>query len=183
MSAVDDEVRRRLQQRLASGGVRQREVAFEVMWWLPREFVEAYERLFLRALSLGDEGVNPGGDGVDEGRIVAKVKAGLRGKAGSMAAQGGGKRYKTEWIVKDERALEVKARVDRRLRRLVDGVWDQVLKESRGSTPGETHGSRGGSGGEGIELREMGKGKVRKVCRECGKMMRDDFVRCPYLHA
>lgn len=216
MSSVEDQVRRRLQDRLVSAGVRRGDVALEVLYWLPSEFLDEYSRLFLKALSLpGDSGAT----GRDD-NVVAKVKGGIgpkgakrgeRGTAGSMRALGGGKRYyKGEWIVKDEIALEIKERVDRRLRGLVVGVARMVRDEqqrasagneegeeggvltvmgdgegggeTRGSIPGNGQGEGGEGLGEGEIVRMRGKAGTR-VCQRCGRIAGKGWVRCPYPHA
>jgi len=192
--SIEDQVRLRLQSRLAGAGVKEREVAVEVLFWLPMEFVKEYEQLFARALSLGDRSSLQGMAG-DEGRSVKKVKSSLHTrKPKGEAGAGKARVYRGEWIVKDEIALEIKKRVDRRLRGVVQGVREQVLRElkkeiaARGSRGGEEtgreiHGSTPGSVGS-EELETIGSGSgARKRCQRCGKLMKGDWVRCPYPHA
>lgn len=190
--SIEDQVRLRLQARLAAAGVAEGDVAKEVLFWLPMEFVREYEQLWARALELGDRS-SLGAMSGDEGRSVKKVKSSLHTRRGRGEARGGGgKVYRGEWIVKDEIALEIKKRVDRRLKGIVQGVTDQVLREKglrkalrgRANIPGEeTHGSTPGSLGEDV-LEVVGEGsRARKRCQRCGRIAKGEWVRCPYPHA
>lgn len=192
----DDRLRARLQEALVSAGVNHGRVALEVLFWMPAEFLREYQELYMRALHMGD-GDDTQRAGEDEGQIKKKVKAdqggGLRTRARSKGREdeglGGttrgarpGKRYKREWVVKDEQALEVKTRVDRALRGLIAREKGRVgLDESRG------HGSRGGgqthgsTPGDGRGLVDMGKG--RKRCEGCGLIAASDWVICPRPHS
>lgn len=149
---IEEEVRRRLADRLASAGVDQGRVSLEVLYMLPPEFVREYTRLFHKALR-EDLAGNGGGMGKDEGQI--KKKAGVvkrhrrvraeKGEDGyeegedravpgsDRGAQAGGKRYKNHWIVKDETALEVKVRVDRKLVRLIQSTARDLGNAGGGS--------------------------------------------------
>lgn len=181
---VRDQVRMQIQELLVSAGVDHGRVAVEVLFWLPAGFVEAYQNLFMQALHLGD-GDDRDKAGEDEGRIKAKVKSEKRGKPGGMSAAGGGKKYKKEWVVKDEEALEVKQRVDRKLMDLIQGEARKVMEAREG---GETHGSTpgvgvGGGEGEIVEAAKPKNGGSGKRCRDCGKLMKGDWARCPYLHS
>lgn len=159
---VEDQVRRRLQERLVAAGVGRSEVALEVLYWLPREFLEDYRALFMKALELGDGAKSGRGNGTE----VAKIPSRLRGKVpnagGTGSGSGSGRFYRGEWIVADETALELKNRVDRQLKGLVRKMaalmaggfvggsqGDGSERESRGSRGGDAggdrrHGSRGG---------------------------------------
>lgn len=125
--STDEQVRRRLQEILTRSGVDEGRVALEVLYWLPEEFIKDYIQLFQKALSLGDEN-HGAGEEAKAGK--AKVSSKRRGKPKSMAAQGGGKKYyKGEWVVKDDNAFEVKRRVDRKLRRVVNDTMRAVRAE------------------------------------------------------
>ena len=175
LSPNDEAVRRRIQEILVSAGVGERRVALEVLFWLPQEFVKAYEILFHRALHLGD-GDDQEKAGEDEGRIKAKVPSRLRGtKRGlGMGVGGAGGRYKNEWVVKDEEALAIKNEVDRILRGVVRRAETNLVRVSQGSTPGV---------GELVEFGVNGEGREsKKRCRDCGKIAKGDWARCPYPH-
>lgn len=193
----EDQLRLRLQEAMVSAGVGQGRVALEVLYWLPKEFMEDYQRLYMRALHLGD-GDDQEKAGADEGRIKAKVRGELRGtKKGLGAGVGGGKKYKREWVVKDEQALEIKARVDRVLRGLVQKETRKV--GNRGSTPGggeragvgeragESPGRRGGGKlmevPQGVGDRRLVAMGDKKRCEGCGKIASSDWVTCPFPHS
>lgn len=197
---IEDGVRARLQEILVASGVKSSEVALEVLFWLPVGFVREYGELYMRALALGDGSVGENGAkaGEDQGRLVAKVPSKLRGTEKGLSAQGGGKRYKTEWVVKDEQALALKARIDRKLGKLAEEMNDG--KEKRGGRQGsrgggeggERAGIRGGGGTPGENPRGLGgvdwefdaKGeRARGKCRDCGQAMMVRWARCPFHNA
>lgn len=182
----EDHIRQRVQKALVRQGVDSSRVEFEVMYWLPDEFMRDYIELFQAALTLGDE--NHASDGGDAGAGKAKVSSSRRGKQKSMEARGGKKYYRGEFIIKDEIALEVKKRVDRRLNRLIGMVWEQVsaevAEEKARKAEVESHGKRGGSHGStpgmGVLVeKKMGKA-IQKVCRDCGKINMRQLSSCRY---
>lgn len=164
---IEDRVRSRLQERLVSAGIDQGRVSVEVLFWLPSGFIREYQALYMRALKLGD---GDGGQkaGADEGQIKAKVKSADRGKdkGRGLAAHGGGKRYKTEWVVKDEEALEVKRRVDRALVRVIGRELDRLARETGG-------GGMGITAREAMEGMEKGMEKAGHAGRGAGMKARD----------
>lgn len=116
--AIEREVQKRLTARLVAAGVRQGEISLQVLFMLPPEFVREYERLFYASLT-EDSTAKPGAGGREGGQPKA-VPSKLRGTAGSMHARdGGGKRYRTYWSIKNEEALKRKGSIDRKLLRLV----------------------------------------------------------------
>lgn len=153
---VEDRVRRRLQEVMVSAGVRERAVAIEVNWWLPREFIDAYQVLFEMALKLGDS-AGEGAAGMGSGGGPAGKAAGRRGKkmkpggiGSARGAASGGKRYKDTWVVKNEDALEVKRRVDAKLVDIVQRMSRQVKMERRDERAGAVQVNvGGGEGGQG----------------------------------
>jgi hypothetical protein len=181
----DDEVRRKYQDFLASAGISENRVATEVLYWLPHEFMEGYRELFHQALILGDgtkSGVNRLGE-----NVVRKVTK-ERGKNGSMRAtgakgpapgMGGG------WVIRDERALEVKRRVDRALVSLIGRTRGRVYGREGGSER-EKLVEREGGAGRGVEdergLVTVRGGGHRKCCRTCGKLAGNGWVICPFNH-
>lgn len=258
---IEGEVRRRLTDRLASAGVGTDGVAREVLYLLPQEFVEAYRLVMMRALKL--PGGVPGSEGeqvgVDQGRILAEGPTPSRYRGtekglGMKRQGGGGKRWKnTGWIVRDERWLQIKTELDRRLMELarmmregqslrrdrgrdrgrdtrvqnvdaegrvideppgkpwmnppvgleshgnapgkamekipgiLDEVWGvdpdwaggrpgQLVKEEKVAIPGDKVGA--------IDERQIGRSRrVQRFCTTCGKVMRNEYVRCPYHNA
>lgn len=123
---------------MASAGVQVNRMAVEVMFFMPKQFRDVYSRLFRRALKGDDSGVDESGRRNDSVGVLGKSagKNTATGKqlpdaegfretrrtefaSGQTAAiSGRGKKYKRYWTVEDERALELKDLVDKRLRRL-----------------------------------------------------------------
>lgn len=129
-SVIENEVRRRLSDALASAGVANGRISLEVLFMLPPDFVRAYTKLFDAALR--EDIVRPGGSGpgVRDENIRKAVKGTLRTRkpfrAGARSE--GGKRYKLHWIVRDEHAFKVKASIDRKLARLVTDM-EKALRD------------------------------------------------------
>lgn len=129
---VEDKLRSRLAEIRAAAGVPHAQISLEVLYYLPPRFLNAYADLFSRAV------VADGGMG---GRGESQAAAGELGKASAVkdgsgpTVQAGGKRFKKSFVVIDERCLDLKQTIDKRLRMLgkeieglVAGVEDDVLK-------------------------------------------------------
>lgn len=119
------EVQRRLADLMARAGVPG--ITQEVLYMLPHDFVKGYIALFGRALkedAVSDISKRAGDEGV-----VAKVSSRYRGR--KPMTTGGGKRFRTHWVVRDERALDVKRRLDRKLQRAMRSAQKE-LRDSQG---------------------------------------------------
>lgn len=176
---IEDEVKRRLAGALAedgSGGVGRGRISLEVLYMLPTEFLRQYTELFDRALKEGVEGAGGAGTGnIDGGRVTDEKATSARNRAagkragagnrtdGRGGAKGGGKRYKTHWQIKDERALEVKALVDRRLKALIAEVWRAFGAAEKGGkmVPAEGNGNK-------------------VTCGVCGRGQARGWIQCPF---
>jgi hypothetical protein len=131
---------RRAVEALASAGVSQGRISHEVLYLLPPEFVRQYMELFEKALK---EDTRGGGSG-DPDAVTRSVPGGLKtpgrrpkkdaeGNAlpgSGTGARGGGKRYKTYWVIRNEDALEFKAQVDRKLRELSRDIARGKVKKA-----------------------------------------------------
>lgn len=144
--STEDRVRRRVAEILSAAGIPSSAIALQSLFLMPPDFADAYQELFHRALR-GAEGEGSGtgvgaggglgsGEWVDEEKaeaMEARIRAerrgtappGMRTKSGQETASlharrgvGKGRRHRTVWTVRDERALEMKGRIDRKLRRL-----------------------------------------------------------------
>lgn len=126
---IFDEVEKRLVERLASAGLPQSQIALQVLFLLPRDFVDSYSSLYHTALKVGDRGREENwienADGTTEriggvGKASGARRTGMReGQTlGGMAGASGGKTYKRAWTVADEKALETKSRIDKKLRKM-----------------------------------------------------------------
>lgn len=152
---IQDEVRRRIVAYHAAAGVPRQNIALEVLFLLPPEFVRAYQELFWQAVS---DPISPQGDGgKDEGRIKAKGTSRDPMRARSMGGAAPGKRYiQSNWPVRDPRAADAKSKLDRSLVRSVT----RVLSELRGT-----------------QVDEQVK---QRRCGECGQFLKAEWLRCPF---
>jgi hypothetical protein len=130
---IEGEVRRRLTEAAAAGGVPHSRASLEVLYLLPDSFLRVWIELFDAALKLPS---SPTGGTVRQGEL-GKANSGdaLRGthkglrtdssaNAGSAPHLGGGAEKKGPggWHVKNTRALEIKGRMDKRLRSLARDI-------------------------------------------------------------
>lgn len=108
---LDDRLRGRLAEIRAAAGVPHAQISLEVLYFLPKGFLDAYQELFSRALKA---------DSGEGNRNQSQQDIGVLGKA--IAHRGGAKpqkrRFKKTFVVQDERLLAVKTMVDKRLRGL-----------------------------------------------------------------
>lgn len=114
---LDDRLRSRLAEIRASAGVPHAQISLEVLYFLPKGFLEAYGELFLRAIRQSSEG---------DRAAAAQAAAGV-GKARGAGAKTNGKRWKNKaFAVKDERALRAKTRIDQQLRALGRTIASEI---------------------------------------------------------
>jgi hypothetical protein len=170
--AIEREVRRRLTEAAAAAGVPHSRAALEVLYLMPRGFLDQYTALFDAALVLPS---SPSGGTRRAGELgkanshepLPGTAKGLRTNSGRNAGDaphlGGGaaKKGPSGWGIKDTRALELKERFDKRLRAL---ARDMRLDLS--------------------ELAERG-GKAKRVaagptrCAGCGRIPQAEWGYCP----
>lgn len=143
MDVLDDKVRSRLAEIRAAAGVPHAQVSMEVLYFLPERFLHTYQALFSQALK---------SDGGESGRAKSQQEAGEVGKARG-GSTGGGRRYKKSFVVLDEKALDVKSAVDKRLRMIARDI-ESLL-----------------AGGEAE--------KVEARCGRCGTFVQGRWKYCP----
>lgn len=124
---------------LAAAGVSADRMALEVLYWLPQDFLDLYQELYMRGLRGTDGGTGDRGRAATETGELAKA-ARKTTRDGSFAGSGGGgKRYKKYWVVADERALELKTKIDKRLRSMTRDIRDELsemdFRDRRGERP------------------------------------------------
>jgi hypothetical protein len=128
---IDDKVRARLAEIQSAAGVAESQITLEVLYFLPKDFLNQYADMFTRAVKA---------DGGESARNAAQQSAGEVGKArvvGSGGAKTGGKRYKKTFVVMDENALELKTRIDKRLRVIARDIAAGLLGEKVDSKAGQ----------------------------------------------
>lgn len=161
MSSLDDKVRIRLAEIMSSAGVGYNSISLEILYMLPREFVDRYIDLWHQALG---PTIKAPGDGMardgELGRAPTETR--LKGKVVGTGAGGAGKRLARAFSLRNESAFRLKDRVDKRLRGIARDIRDElrlIEDKSSGST-------------QDIEL-------VTR-CSRCGKIMVEGFKFCPY---
>lgn len=156
MSIEDDKIRTRLAEIMSSAGLGYNQIALEILYLLPKDFVEKYIELFEKALG-PTGGKAPGDTMAREGELGrAHTVTRKKGEMVGAGAGAGGKRYKKIFVVRDERALELKGRIDRRLR--------AIARDIR----------------VGIEVQAGEKvGETAKQCGKCGRIYVMNYNFCP----
>lgn len=109
MTTLDDRLRTRLAEIRAAAGVPHAQLSLDVLYYLPKGFLDAYAELFTRAVKA---------DGGESARNDAQQQQAGVGKAAGPGAKPAKKRYKKTFVVQDEKMLLVKTMVDKRLRNL-----------------------------------------------------------------
>lgn len=113
---------RRFAELMSNAGVPAARMATEVLYMLPRGFVDVYQEVFIRALGGKDDGgTNARGQAQAEAGVVGKAK----GQTG-MGSSAGGKTFKKHWVIADERMLDLKTRIDKRLRAMAREIRDEI---------------------------------------------------------
>ena len=157
---------KRFTELMASRGVGYNQIAKEVFFFLPRSFLAAYEQLWYKGLA----GKDDGGTGA---RGAADAEAARVGKASGKGLQGLGgakrKTYKKYWVIADEEALEMKDKIDKRLRSMTREI-EQFLSDSESSESGA-----GAGGGNQRSCSGCGRrlGVGWNFCSSCGQSASD----------
>lgn len=143
---LDDKVRARLAEIRAAAGVAESQITMEILFFLPKGFITAYADMFTRALKA---------DGGESARNSSQHEAGEVGKASGGSSKTG-KRYKRTFVVLDERALQLKTTIDKRLRMIARDIVDELA----------------GAGG-------IRRGQHTTNCGSCGMFVKADWKFCP----
>jgi hypothetical protein len=143
---LDDKVRSRLAEIRAAAGVPHAQVSMEVLYFLPEGFLHTYAEMFMRAVK---------SDGGGSATAAAQQEAGELGKSRGTGAKTTGKRYKKTFVVLDERALNLKTMVDKRLRNIA-----RDLKTA-------------------LDGGELTAGSEAAQCARCGIFLQPSWKFCP----
>lgn len=129
--AYSDTLRKRLADIRASAGVPHNQVALEVLYMLPGDFLRQYSALFSAALK-SDGGESARAQQQQDGAVVGKTKS--LGKTGrGPTVQGGQRRWKQAWTVQDDRMLALKTRIDKRIRAIGREIHEDMLDLTEGA--------------------------------------------------
>lgn len=173
MSTDDDKIRTRLAEIMSSAGLGYNQIALEILYLLPKEFIERYIWLWEKALG-------PAGGGDVRGQQLARdanldrAQVSSKDKGNLPTVGAVGKRYKKIFVIKDEYAFDLKHKIDKRLR----GMAREIRTELEGLEEENGRG-RSGSGGRGGR-RDRAEGRIAQQCKACGKIMHGDYNFCPY---
>lgn len=143
MTTLDDRLRARLAEIRAAAGVPHAQLSLDVLYFLPKGFLDQYADMFTRAVKA---------DGGEDARARAQQAGGDLEKARGTGAKPA-KRYKKAFVVQDEKALNLKSQVDKRLRHIARDI-EMVL-----------------SGGE-ID-------RANSRCPSCGTFIQSRWKYCP----
>jgi hypothetical protein len=162
VSTDDDKIRTRLAEIMSSAGLGYNQIALEILYLLPKEFIDRYIWLWEKALG-------PAGGGDVRGQQLARdanleraqTSSKDKGNLPSMGAVG--KRYKKIFVIRDEHAFDLKHKIDKRLR----GIAREIRNELEGLTD-----QRG--------KHDRAEGRIAQQCKACGKIMHGDYNYCPY---
>lgn len=122
---LDDKVRQRLAEIRAAAGVPHSQISLEVLYFLPERFIRAYGDLFTHALK---------SDGGEDSRARSQAQAGDLGKATGKGAKEG-RRYKKGFVVLNERLLDQKSAIDKRLRMMARDIEAVMLGQEIHKAP------------------------------------------------
>lgn len=168
---MEEDIRHRLAEMMASAGVPHARASLEVLYLMPRGFLDRYVELFDAALRLPSSPSGGTGRAGDLGKanshepLPGTVK-GLRINSGRGSGDaphlggGAGKKGPGAWAVKDAAALEFKKRIDTKLRALG--------REIRRGLAGEQNDGRG----------LVGRGEKLPQCGGCGRIVSDSWKFC-----
>lgn len=142
---------KRFTEMMASAGVGYNQMAKELLFFLPRSFLDAYEQLWYRGLAGKDDGGSGarGSATAEQARVGKASGKGLQGLGGAKR-----KTYKRYWVIADEHALEVKDRMDKRLRGMAREIKDMLAGVDRADSE-------------------------QARCAECGRILQAGWKFCP----
>lgn len=151
VDALDDKVRSRLAEIRAAAGVPHSQISMEVLYFLPKDFIQTYGDLFTRAVK-SDGGEDSRSRQQTDGADVGKAAVRKTGAGPTVGAAK--KRYKKTFVVLDEKALNIKNLMDKRLRGMAREITAQLA---------------------GTETRAEGAA----ACGKCGMFMQATWGFCP----
>lgn len=167
-SVEDDKVRIRLAEIMSSAGVGYNQISLEILYLLPREFVDRYIDMWTRALG---PGIKAPGEAMARDSELGRANTDTSKKGLMVGAGSGGvsKRYKKIFVIADERALMLKDRIDKRLRGMAREIRRELGElEERGRLEEKARKS-----GEKL-------GNWMSKCGKCGKLGSAEWAYCPY---
>ena len=176
MTQTNEDYRHRLAELLSSAGVGYSQVSLEVLYMLPREFLEKYVELWYMALG---PTVKSSMSGNQRDGDLGKAKNDTRSKGvvPGAGAGGGGKRTRGAFSIADEIAFQLKDRIDKRLRGIARELRLALADiEARKNTPYRTNTA------EKTNTPERTASKTNtpeRTCPKCGRFGATGWGFCP----
>lgn len=157
---------------MADAGLSGRSMRLELMNWIPADFRDQYMALTTRALRDTDGGMAARGESGRRTGDLGRAAAPSGWKAGGA----GQKKYKTYWTIQDEAALELKSKIDRRLRSIAREIKFQLSDEGNG---GNNEGNKGESKVGDNKVGASGQGnKMGSRCDKCKVITSPSWKYC-----
>lgn len=145
---------------LADAGVPYSRLALELLFLIPEGFAKSYKQLFESSLGPVDSGA--------DARGKAAERTGATGRAKGKAGGDTGKRWKNlPLTIRDEDALELKQRIDKKLRTMAREIIQELDEIAAAKALGIKRKIETG------EKTETGR------CRSCGKFSAAAWNWCP----
>lgn len=158
MTNHDIQLRKRLAELMSSAGLGYNSISLEVLYLLPEEFIGRYIWLWEKALGPAGSGDNAGRQADRDGGLgVAKTETGKRGVMPTGASSTQKKWKRMGLAIRDEKALELKDRIDRRLRSIARDIRSFEVEGGLGTS-----------------------GKKTAQCTKCGRVGEERWAYCPY---
>lgn len=176
MATEDDKVRIRIAEIMSSGGVGYNQISLEILYLLPVEFINRYIEVWEKAMG---PGIKAPGDAMAHDAELGKANTDTKKKGQVVGAGAGGvtKRFKRILTIRDERALMLKDRMDKRLRNMaremrleLSGLTENTMENMKGVGINEMVGD-----GNPNKLRG-----VRRCQPGCGKLFPVNYQFCPF---
>jgi hypothetical protein len=119
----DLQLRKRLAEIMSSGGLGYNQISLEILYLLPEEFIGRYIWLWEKALGPAGSGEAAGRQAARNGGLgLARTRTEKKGVVPTGASPTQKKWKRMGLSVRDEKALELKDRIDRRLRAIARDI-------------------------------------------------------------
>jgi len=178
----DEDIRHRLAEIMSAAGVGYNAISLEILYMLPREFVDRYQELW--EMALGPLVRAPGQTWARDAEVgVSQTKTARKGQVLGAGAGGIGKKLARSFGLRNEAAFRTKERIDKRLRGLARELRLE-LGDIEARTAGGTRAITDTGGKTGAQTRARGNTikstRQERRCRLCGRIASLTWNFCPF---